>query len=90
MQIADGLASDEPVKVIAARIGRIYQAVYWEIARNSKPGGRYQPWDAHGQAHLRRRRPATAGVRYTALEQLGLKRKNTRHTARHLRRIDRT
>jgi hypothetical protein len=47
----------EPVKVIAARIGQSYQSLYREIARNSKPGGRYQPWYAHGQAHLRRRRP---------------------------------
>ena len=57
IEIADGLACGEPVKVIAARIGKSYQTVYREIARNSKPGGRYQPWYAHGQAHLRRRRP---------------------------------
>jgi transposase, IS30 family len=56
IEIADGLASGEPVKAIAARIGKSYQSVYREIARNSKPGGRYQPWYAHGQAHLRRRR----------------------------------
>ena len=43
--------------MIAARIGKSYQTVYREIARNSKPDGRYQPWYAHGQAHLRRRRP---------------------------------
>jgi IS30 family transposase len=55
--IADGLAGGEPVKTIAARIGKSYQAVYREIARNSKPDGRYQPWYAHGQAYLRRRRP---------------------------------
>ena len=57
IEIADGLARGEPVKVIAARIGKSYQTVYREIARNSKPDGRYQPWYAHGQAHLRRRRP---------------------------------
>ena len=51
------VSGGEPVKVIAARIGKSYQTVYREIARNSKPGGRYQPWYAHGQAHLRRRRP---------------------------------
>jgi IS30 family transposase len=28
-----------------------------EIARNRKPDGRYQPWFAHNQAYLRRRRP---------------------------------
>jgi IS30 family transposase len=57
IEIADGLMRGEPVKVIAARIGKSYQTVYREIARNSKPDGRYQPWYAHGQAHLRRRRP---------------------------------
>src|SRR6476659_4874695 len=57
IEIADGLAAGEPVKSIAARIGKSYQSLYREIARNSKPDGRYQPWYAHGQAHLRRRRP---------------------------------
>jgi Helix-turn-helix domain len=57
IEIADGLARGEPVKVIAARIGKSYQSLYREITRNSKPDGRYQPWYAHGQAYLRRRRP---------------------------------
>lgn len=57
IEIADGLARGEPVKVVAARIGKSYQTVYREIARNSKADGRYQPWYAHGQAYLRRRRP---------------------------------
>jgi IS30 family transposase len=57
IEIADGLARDEPVKTIAARIGKSYQSVYREIVRNRKPDGRYQPWYAHNQAHLRRRRP---------------------------------
>src|SRR6266550_4502514 len=59
IEIADGLARGEPVKAIAARIGKSYQTLYREIARNSKPDGRYQPWYAHGQAHLRRKRPRT-------------------------------
>jgi IS30 family transposase len=57
IEIADGLAAGEPVKSIAARIGKSYQTVYRDIARNRKPDGRYQPWFAHNQAHLRRRRP---------------------------------
>ncbi|GLB69589.1 IS30 family transposase [Arthrobacter mangrovi] len=57
IEIADGLAAGEPVKVIAARIGKSYQSVYRELARNRRPDGRYQPWFAHGQAHQRRRRP---------------------------------
>jgi IS30 family transposase len=57
IEIADGHAAGEPVKDIAARIGKSYQTVYREIARNRKPDGRYQPWYAHGQAYLRRRRP---------------------------------
>jgi transposase, IS30 family len=57
IEIADGLARGERVKSIAARIGKSYQSVYREIARNRKPDGRYQPWYAHNQAHVRRRRP---------------------------------
>lgn len=57
IEIADGLVAGEPVKSIAARIGKSYQTVYREIARNRRPDGRYQPWYAHAQAHLRRRRP---------------------------------
>jgi IS30 family transposase len=57
IEIAEGLARKEPVKVIAARIGKTFQSVYREIARNRKPDGRYQPWFAHNQAYLRRRRP---------------------------------
>jgi IS30 family transposase len=68
IEIADGLAAGEPVKSIAARIGKSYQSVYREIARNGKPDGRYQPWYAQGQAHLRRRRPRPRRV--TVDEQL--------------------
>lgn len=57
IEIADGLTNAEPVKSIAARIGKSYQSVYREIGRNRKPDGRYQPWYAHNQAYLRRRRP---------------------------------
>lgn len=57
IEIADGLDAGESVKSIAARIGKSYQSLYREIARNRKPDGRYQPWFAHGQAHLNRRRP---------------------------------
>jgi IS30 family transposase len=57
IEIADGLGRGEPVKAIAARIGRSYQTVYREIARNRKPDGRYQPWYAHNRAYERRRRP---------------------------------
>jgi transposase, IS30 family len=56
IEIADGRARGEPVKQIAARIGKSYQTVYRELARNRKPDGRYQPWFAHNQAYLRRRR----------------------------------
>ena len=53
----NGLAANEPVKSIAARINKSYQAVCREVARNRKPDGSYQPWFAHNQAHQRRRRP---------------------------------
>jgi transposase, IS30 family len=55
--IADGLAARVPVKEIAAGIGKSFQTVYREVARGSKPDGRYQPWWAHNQALLRRQRP---------------------------------
>ncbi len=55
--IADGLQAGQPVKQIAAGIGRSFQTVYREISRNSKPDGRYQPWWAHNQALFRRGRP---------------------------------
>jgi transposase, IS30 family len=57
IEIADGIARGEPVKQIAARIGKSHQSVYREIARNRKPDGRYQPWYAHNRAYQRRRRP---------------------------------
>ena len=43
IEIADGLARNEPVTAIAARIGKSVQTVYREMARNRKPDGRYQP-----------------------------------------------
>lgn len=57
--IADGLSAGRPVKTIAESIGKSFQTVYREISRNRKPDGRYQPWYAHNQATLRRRRPKT-------------------------------
>jgi transposase, IS30 family len=61
--IADGLQAGQSVKQIAAGISKSFQAVYREISRNSKPGGRYQPWWAHNQALLRRRRPKPGKIR---------------------------
>jgi transposase, IS30 family len=63
IEIADGLGRSEPVKQIAARIGKSFQTIYREIARNRKDDGRYQPWFAHNQAHLRRRRAKLRPVR---------------------------
>jgi transposase, IS30 family len=60
--IADGLAAKIPVKEIAAEIGKSFQTVYREIARGTKPDGRYQPWWAHNQALLRRKRPKTKRI----------------------------
>lgn len=56
IEIAEGLEAGVKVTVIAERIGKSFQSVYREIKRNSKPDGRYQPWFAHNQAYLRRRR----------------------------------
>ena len=77
IEIADGLAAGDPVKVIATRIGKTFQSVYREIARNKKPDGSYQPWFAHNQAHGRRRRPkrrifeADLELRRVVAEKLG-------------------
>lgn len=68
IEIADGLTAGEPVKSIATRIGKSYQTVYRDIARNKKPDGRYQPWYAHAQAYQRRRQPRQRRV--TADDQL--------------------
>ena len=68
IDIADGLACGDSVRVIAARIGKSFQSVYREIARNRKADSRYQPWYAHGQAKLRRKRPRRS--RFDADERL--------------------
>jgi IS30 family transposase len=79
IEIADGLAAGEPVKVIAERIGKTFQTVYREIARNRKPDGTYQPWYAHAQAYQRRRRPkprrlaADDGLRAAVAKKLAKK-----------------
>ncbi len=61
--IADGLHAGTAVKQIAASIGKSFQTVYREVRRNSKPDGCYQPWWAHNQALLRRRRPKQEKLR---------------------------
>ncbi|WP_455713860.1 IS30 family transposase, partial [Streptomyces vinaceus] len=61
--IADGLYAKQPVKEIAASIGKSFQTVYREIKRNAKADGRYNPWCAHNQALLRRGRPKAEKIR---------------------------
>jgi IS30 family transposase len=61
--IADGLQARQSVTEIAASIDKSFQSVYREIKRNSKPDGRYQPWWAHNQALLRRKRPRVEKIR---------------------------
>src|SRR4030081_1799251 len=48
--IADGLHAGQSMKQIAASIGKSFQTVYRETARNSKPEGTYHPWWAHNQS----------------------------------------
>jgi IS30 family transposase len=57
IDIADGLRAGLTKKRIAEQIGKTFQTVYREIARNSKPDGTYQPWWAHNRAVQRRKRP---------------------------------
>jgi transposase, IS30 family len=55
--IADGLRAGLSKKQLAAQLSTSFQTVYREVRRNSKPDGSYQPWWAHNQAVIRRRRP---------------------------------
>lgn len=64
--IADGLRAGQGVKEVAAAIGKSFQSVYREIARNSKPDGRYQPWWAHNQALRHRHRPKPGKIESNA------------------------
>lgn len=91
IEIADGLAAGEPVKQIAARIGKSYQSVYREIARHRRADGSYQPWRAQGQAWQARRRSRAhvfdtdAGLREAVAGKLG-KKWSPQQIARWLRR----
>ena len=58
-EIAVGAAAGEPLRVIAARLGRHPATVGREIARNSSRG-RYRAVTAQAQAEFRARRPKTA------------------------------
>ena len=62
IEIADGLAGGEPVKQIAARIGKSYQSVYRETARNRKVG-RSVPAVVRAQPSLRASPPSPAALR---------------------------
>src|SRR5512135_414933 len=88
--IADGLRARRSVKAIAAEIGKTYQSVYREIARNRKPDGSYQPWYAHSQALARRPRPKPVKLAQAMLRHLVLTKLKARWSpaqiARWLRR----
>nr|WP_231332037.1 IS30 family transposase [Actinomadura graeca] len=64
--IADGLHAGRNAKEIAASIGKSFQTVYREIKRGGKPDGRYEPFWAHNQALLRRRRPKDTKIAASA------------------------
>jgi transposase, IS30 family len=59
-EIAVGLAAGEPVRVIAARLGRSPSTVSREVARNSRGRRQYRAVAAQGQAQWRARRPKVA------------------------------
>ena len=56
VEIADRHHAGETVCAIAAAISRSPSTVSRELRRNSRPTGRYQPFEAHRAAALRRRR----------------------------------
>ncbi len=59
-EIAAGVAAGEPLRVIAARLGRAASTVSREVRRNTPWQGRYRAVAAQGQAEARARRPKTA------------------------------
>ena len=59
-EIAVGVAAGEPLRVIAARLGRHPATVGREIRRNSSRRGVYRAVVAQGRAEVRARRPKTA------------------------------
>jgi IS30 family transposase len=59
-EIAVGLAAGEPVRVIAARLGRAASTVSREVRRNSRGRRHYRALAAQGQAQHRAARPKTA------------------------------
>ncbi|WP_405763890.1 IS30 family transposase [Actinacidiphila glaucinigra] len=61
--IADGLLAGRTAAAIAEEIGKHRSTVYREIQRGRKDDGSYNPWWAHNQAILRRRRPKPEKLR---------------------------
>ena len=59
-EIAVGLAAGEPLRVIAARIGRSPSTICREVARNRTTKGVYRAVSAQAAAEERARRPKTA------------------------------
>ncbi|MFB7577375.1 transposase, partial [Streptomyces sp. NPDC056165] len=55
--IADGLQAGRSAAAIADELGKHRSTVYRELQRGRKADGSYNPWWAHNQAILRRRRP---------------------------------
>src|SRR5207247_4946741 len=58
-EIAIGLAAGEPVRAIAARLGRSPSTISREVRRNSRARRQYRALAAQGQAQWRARRPKT-------------------------------
>jgi IS30 family transposase len=59
-EIAVGVAAGEPLRVIAARLGRHPATVGREVRRNAGRRGRYRALAAQARAEARARRPKTA------------------------------
>jgi len=59
-EIAVGVAADEPLAVIAARLGRHPSSIGREVRRNADSRGQYRALVAQARAEERARRPKTA------------------------------
>ncbi|WP_316785009.1 IS30 family transposase [Streptomyces sasae] len=55
--IADGVHAGRSAAAISDELGKHRSTIYRELQRGRNPDGSYNPWWAHNQAILRRRRP---------------------------------
>lgn len=91
IEIADLRQSGLSMRAIATRLGRAPSTISRELRRNTVAGRRYQPFEAHRRAAVRRarhrRRRVETNIRLgVVVAQLLLRRWSPQQISRHLRR----